>query len=186
MKKVIFTLVFFALCAGFTSLVFADSLTFVKNPHGVTGPYQFQVDVNNKSYLAWLVCGSDDNHITPPNTWSIEERSIGKMDGVWGKSEAQWKEAAYYASLLLKDPGNAGLQGDVWASLGLGGSFDGTKYPSNWSAAGMDFYIPSPVSTTYSTSFPQPFIGTPEPASLVLLGSGLLGTLGIFRRRLTR
>jgi len=183
MKKLTLSLLLIFLCAGLTSFAMADTtLTFANNPYGVTGPYNFYVGAS--STVTPLVCGSDQNFITPPYSWSVDVLSISQMDGVWGLSEADWADAAYYANLLLQHPGNATFQNAVWNALGFGGAADSSDLvPPGWTASNMVFYIPAGTENNYSAGLPQPFIGTPEPASLFLLGSGLVGITVRRRRR---
>jgi PEP-CTERM motif len=186
MKKITLSLLLLILCAGFTTLASADTtLTFVNNPYGVTGPYGFHV--GNSSTVTPLVCGSDQNFIAPPYSWSVDVLTIGQMNGVWGLSESDWADAAYYANLLLQHPGNSTYQNAVWNALGFGGAADSSDMvPAAWTASNMVFYIPAGSEQNYSSGLPQPFIGTPEPASLMLLGSGLLGLVGLKRKRMSR
>lgn len=162
---------------------------------GPIGPYDMKVNGTEQ----WLVCASDVNFITGGESWTADVYTINNITtNSWftTQTQTQWNYAALFADLLLQHPGNADIQNDVWASLGLGGSFDVFWLGAvNTFLAGHDgyltpdvFYIPVEGVTYdkdhgFPNGLPQPFIGTPEPSALMLFGSGLIAAAGLVRRK---
>ena len=171
------------------------ALQLVGTPYGVIGPYDMKV---NGQVVTEMVCGSDVNFITMGESWTAQVYTINNVasNTVYaGISQAAWNEAALFADLLLQHPGNAAIQNDVWASLGLGGGFDvawlgvvNTFLAGHPGYLTLDqFFIPVDAKydegSGYPNGVPQPFIGAPEPSSLMLFGSGLFAAAGLVRRR---
>lgn len=66
--------------------------------------------------------------------------------------------------------GNPGDFTSVWQALGGGNS--------------VDFYVTGPAGEFAGVA--APYTATPEPGSLMLLGSGVIGLAGVIRRKLNR
>jgi hypothetical protein len=109
-------------------------------------------------------------------------------------STAQYNELGYLANELFANPGNADLQQALWFVLGAGGTGNSdytaaVNYVNNnpnYMTSDV-FYIPTgPNLPTVNGTTPQPFISqVPEPSTLVLLGGGLLGLIGLSFKKAT-
>lgn len=203
MKKVTLLLLLTLVCMGLTSLAVANTTLQLINAPSQIGPYQMSL---NGSYLE-MVCGSLTKEITQGEIWYVQGltiQDIANLGGVWGHSAADWNEAAYFAGLVISHAGTplaSQYQQDVWA-LADGGTqltqSDDDYYQhhvAGWYHFSGLWYFPlgtpsnpssnlwqTPDTYGYGLGTPQPFVGAPEPASLLLLGSGLFA-LALRRRR---
>ncbi len=196
MKKTLFALSLLVFCAGLTCLASADTLTLISHPYGDPGPYQMKLD----STVEWMVCASQNNKNSNGESWYINAFNLDNVtsNGTFPTpTKAEWNEAAWYADQILLNPGNTALQDDIWTILAIGGP--GPGFDSYWKGLWDNqysqsyvttdtFYIPKPgdewkiPGEDYPYGVPQPFIGTPEPASLTLLAFGALGALKLRSR----
>lgn len=185
MKKWAWLTLTIVLLAGFAS---ADTLQLVSTPTGVNGPYELSL---NGSAATPMICYSENNHITIGETWNVQAYTIATIGsipaGPFSGTTYQYDLIGYLSTELFANPGNADLQNAIWAVLGLGGAQNADYTAAvNFLAANKNyttndtFYIP--VGNYAAGDVPQPMVGTPEPSSLLLLGSGLLTAIGMRRK----
>ena len=194
MSKWKIVLVLAAVASFGVTLASADTLQLQSAPYGQAGPYLFSV--NGSSTLTPLICYSEKNLITYGEQWTVQEftiSTVGSITGDFAGSITQYNELGYLANELFASPGNTDIQNAIWAVLNTGGAqnsyyLGAVNFVTNnpgYQTSDV-FYIPVGDFSKLPYGEPQPFIGratVPEPASLLLLGAGLLGLVGTTRKK---
>jgi hypothetical protein len=199
-------------CLGVASTVVkADTLTLnggTVNPSGGSAdiyPYSFQLGTSSGTSTVNLMCLNYNREITPGESWSVTEQSI--PTGNSATDQNYRADAILYSEILHPQAGVSAsevqyAEWSIFDSADLSGNslFDSTaqSLASNaLNAANNQQLINSGYFSQFTlyipandtSSGPQEFIGTattPEPSSLMLFGSGLIGMAGVLRRKLVR
>jgi hypothetical protein len=180
----------------------ADTLTF-NGSSGSTGPYSLTLDGTTSVNL---FCLDDFRTIHTGETWNVDIRT-GDYYYTTNKSSTAFKyeEEAYIYSMLGKSNGhghtytNSDVQEALWYIFDHSADTNhyaddlvDNAYSFSYTKSFLDdftFYIPTDWPRGYGQ--PQDMIGTtipahaPEPSTLLLMGSGLVGAAGAVRRKLS-
>jgi PEP-CTERM motif len=175
--------------AGTVDMQFIGTPTS-NNYSGVSSyPYSFSV---NGGPIQDLMCLGYNQHISGGETWQATAARVGGLDPVTHLLDYQ---AAFLFTMAVADHGaNSDINAAVWwlfegtPSLSPGAqalvALAQSQTYTQGEFSGVMLYTAIPGSESGNLGTAQNFMGTPEPGTLALFGSGIIGLAGMLRRKL--
>ena len=180
-----------------SSMAFAGTIVTMQyngaggNSYNGVPSYPYNVSVNNTPES--LMCISYNEHVTGSETWQATEMTIPQFGLPSFLSLFKAQEVAYLYLQAKADGGsNSAINAEAWWVM----EGQPSPEPDHPALAGFAFgigntyptvrvYVPTTDETGWTDGKPQIFLGsTPEPSTLLTLGSGLIGLAGLARKRL--
>ncbi len=165
-----------------------------------TYPYYFSI---NGGKATPMMCDAFTNHIAAGESWNAHVSGLLSGKGLFGKNLLDYKAAGIIFLGVTNGTINANVGNwAVWNLFTNGITTDAAVLALDKSSLAAALHAPAdefkglalytPVGGKPGVG-PQEFIGyrssamtTPEPGSLILLSTGLIGIAGIVRRKLAR
>lgn len=184
-------------------MVKADTLTLVSASATSGGEYiyPYNFSLNGSPSTIGLMCMDLNREITFNETWNVTKVSVTASKqyeeeayifsqvggGTYSNSDVQW---AAWSIFDAPDVASDGMNStNVQNLLAAANTAVTTGLPASF-YSGYVLYIPTSDTTGWTAGNPQEFIGkvspVPEPSSLMLFGSGLLGLATAMHRRMAQ
>ncbi len=187
----------FALALALPSVAAPANMQFAGLPTGNNyygiASYPYDVTVNGGPDQ-WMMCIGYDEHITGGETWQATAATVGSLDL---NTHLLDYEAAFLFKMAVADHGaDSDVNAATWwlfegvPSLTPGAQFLVTLAQSQSYQQGefsdVVLYTAIPGTENSNLGTAQDFLSsTPEPGTLVLVGSGMIGMAGLLRRKFT-
>jgi len=197
-----------AIALFLSTLAAADSapvtMTFLSTGTNNSGgyytyPYYFSI---NGGQATALMCDSFSNHVSVGESWRANVTGLLSGKGLFGQQLIDYKAAGLiFMGVMNGTISSATGNWAVWNLFTSGVTTDSTVLALDQKEIALAKHTPAsyfkglvlytPVGATPGHG-PQEYIGygtamsTPEPGTMMMLGTGLIGIAGMMRRKLLR
>ena len=162
------------------------------NSYWGVASYPYNLSVNGGPNQ-WMMCIGYYEHITTGETWKADVVNVGSLDPA---SHLLDYEAAFLFGMAVADKGaNSDINAAAWyifegapvltpGAQALVTLAQNQTY-SQGEFSGVMLYTAIPGSESGNMGVAQNFLGTtPEPGTLMMVGTGVIGLAGVLRRKL--
>ena len=174
--------------AGTVNIQFTGTPTGNNYAGVLSYPYDIRV---NGGLNQWMMCISFEEHISNGETWKANVTDVGSLDP---NTYLLDYEAAFLFKMAVADHGSdPSINAAAWWLLEGAPSLNAPAHSLQLLAQSQIYtkgeysdvllYTPIAGSESGTLGTPQTFLGsTPEPGTLALFGSGVIGLSGLLRR----
>jgi hypothetical protein len=200
------TLLVFSLLLAIPAFANTVTMTYEGHGQGNNKSYPWLFSINGSKNFQALICDAYDNTNYVGETWQATATPLLQAIGLFGSGASlDYKAAGLIFKSILA--GTTGAGAGQWAVWGLfsqnaqnnpmfvssGGAAVEAQFLAkavnapNSAFNGLVLYTPIAGTQSGGAPLPQEFIGSvPEPGSLMLMGTGLIGLFGTLRRKFVK
>ena len=159
------------------------------------GPYTGILGTGSLSQSVFMYCVDFAHTVTPGQEWQVNLTNLGTGAGIGTNTRSadleRYRQAAWLTTQYALHPdATADIQLTIWNLFGsIAGVVPSSDYwflQAQANYASLDygsFLVATDVNMALETSGQEFIVVTPEPSTVALLATGLLGVLGVAARR---
>ena len=197
MKALSITLLLLLVALSLPAVAGVVNMNFISaggNSYNGTSSYPYGFTV--KGSPGSLMCIGYNEHIANGETWLADVMTVDGYGALIGNAQKA-DELAYIFMQARANGGNPSFYNGVAWYINEGVpdiSGDPNALALYTTVTSMTFtpgefpglrvYVPIAGTESWQGELPQTFLGTPEPGTLLMLGSGIVGLAGLARKRL--